>query len=137
MERTAGTIGGCSLAWCTRCLIERRGKSVFMNETAQSAVATMLALAAILGGRTLRTRLSTRCSVGVTNAVICICVLWVTMGFAAAPAVYPRRVINNHQVDLLPLFVWWEHQEHQQGVRPLTSWKHIQGMLEQETIYGW
>jgi hypothetical protein len=53
---------------------------------------------------------------------------------APAPAVYHRRVINNHQVDMLPLFVWLDHK---QGVRPLTSWKHIQGILERETVYGW
>jgi len=53
---------------------------------------------------------------------------------AAAPGVYPRRVINQQSVDLLPLFVWWDHQR---GVRPLTAWKHLQGVLQQETVYGW
>jgi hypothetical protein len=56
---------------------------------------------------------------------------------AAAPTVYERRIINNYQVDLMPLFVWWDHREHQQGARPLTSWKHLQGALERETVYGW
>jgi hypothetical protein len=72
-----------------------------------------------------------------TCCEVFLCILFATETHAAAPAVYHRRVINNHQVDLLPLFAWWDHQEHQHGMRPLTSWKHIQGMLEQETIYGW
>jgi hypothetical protein len=56
---------------------------------------------------------------------------------AAAPTVCERRVINNYQVDLTPLFVWWDHREHHHGMRPLTSWKHLKGALERETVYGW
>ena len=53
---------------------------------------------------------------------------------ASAPTVYDKRVINYHTVDLLPLFVWWDHKH---GARPLTAWKHLQGILERQTVYGW
>jgi hypothetical protein len=66
---------------------------------------------------------------------VTVCMLYANTGSAAAPAVYERRVINNYPVDLMPLFVWWDHQHG--GVRPLTSWKHVQGALERETMYGW
>jgi hypothetical protein len=43
-------------------------------------------------------------------------------------------MINYHQVDLMPLFEWWDRRR---GVRPLASWKHVEGALERETAYGW
>jgi hypothetical protein len=52
----------------------------------------------------------------------------------STPTAYERRVINYHQVDLMPLFEWWDRRK---GVRPLSSWKHVEGMLERETAYGW
>jgi hypothetical protein len=57
-----------------------------------------------------------------------------SLSIASAPTVYDKRVINYHTVDLLPLFVWWDHQK---GVRPLSAWKHLQGILDRETPYGW
>jgi hypothetical protein len=50
------------------------------------------------------------------------------------PAVQSRRLIGYQQVDLSPLFFWWEQQK---GVRPLQAWKHVQGSLERPTVYGW
>src|SRR5690242_4009743 len=54
-------------------------------------------------------------------AIICVCVLCATVAHSTAPAVYPKRVINGYAVDLLPLFVWWDHQDRHGGVRPLAS----------------
>ncbi len=53
---------------------------------------------------------------------------------ASGPTVYEKRIISYHTVDLLPLFVWWDHK---QGARPLTRWKHLQGIMDRETPYGW
>jgi len=52
----------------------------------------------------------------------------------ANPAVYPKRRVNNYTVDLMPLILWWEEPH---GNRPLLSWKHIQGTLEQESGFLW
>ena len=52
----------------------------------------------------------------------------------ANPAVQARRLIGYQQVDLTPLFYWWEHS---QGVRPLQAWKHVQGVLDRQSVYGW
>jgi hypothetical protein len=53
---------------------------------------------------------------------------------SANPAVQARRLIGYQQVDLSPLFYWWEHR---QGVRPLQAWKHVQGVMERQSVYGW
>ena len=65
---------------------------------------------------------------------VVICALFFLPGARGNPAVYERRVINFHQVDLMPLFEWWDRRK---GVRPLASWKHVEGTLERETAYGW
>jgi hypothetical protein len=67
-------------------------------------------------------------------AVAVICGLFVIPSGRSAPTVYERRVINFHQVDLMPLFEWWDRRK---GERPLASWKHVEGTLERETAYGW
>jgi hypothetical protein len=64
---------------------------------------------------------------------LCFVVLMESRGFAD-PAKYPRRTVNYQPIDLMPLLLWWEKP---QGVRPLVSWKHVQGIIERETIYGW
>jgi len=69
-----------------------------------------------------------------TRSVIMCALIFAGIAHSAAPAVYERRVINYQPVDLLPLFAWWDKQ---QGERPLTSWKHVEGSLERETVYGW
>ena len=53
---------------------------------------------------------------------------------SANPAVQARRLIGYQQVDLSPLFYWWEHGK---GVRPLQAWKHVQGVMERQSVYGW
>jgi hypothetical protein len=63
-----------------------------------------------------------------------ICGLFVIPSGRSTPAVYERRVINFHQVDLMPLFEWWDRRN---GARPLASWRHVEGTLERETAYGW
>jgi hypothetical protein len=63
-----------------------------------------------------------------------ICALFLIPSARSTPTTYERRVINYHQVDLMPLFEWWDRRK---GVRPLASWKHVQGTLERETAYGW
>jgi hypothetical protein len=63
-----------------------------------------------------------------------ICALLVIPSARSTPAVHERRVINYHQVDLMPLFEWWDRRK---GARPLASWKHVEGTLERETAYGW
>jgi hypothetical protein len=63
-----------------------------------------------------------------------ICTLLLVNSGRSTPAVYERRVINYHQVDLMPLFEWWDRRK---GVRPLSSWKHVEGVMERETAYGW
>jgi hypothetical protein len=66
---------------------------------------------------------------------LAICVLPLAEAPAFAnPATYPRRVINQQQVDLMPLLIWWDKP---QGARPLVSWKHMHGFLERVTMYGW
>jgi hypothetical protein len=69
---------------------------------------------------------------GLARAVICT--LFLANSGRSTPAVYESRVINYHQVDLMPLFEWWDRRK---GVRPLASWKHVEGTLERETAYGW
>lgn len=66
--------------------------------------------------------------------VAVISTLFFAQGARSTPAVYERRVINYHQVDLAPLFEWWDRRK---GVRPLASWIHVEGFLERETAYGW
>jgi hypothetical protein len=63
-----------------------------------------------------------------------ICAIFLIPTTRGTPAVYERRVINFHQVDLMPLFEWWDRRK---GARPLASWKHVQGTLARETAYGW
>ncbi len=63
-----------------------------------------------------------------------ICALMVITSARSTPTTYERRVINYHQVDLMPLFEWWDRRK---GDRPLASWKHVEGTLERETGYGW
>jgi hypothetical protein len=63
-----------------------------------------------------------------------ICAVFFLPNARSNPAVYERRVVNFHQVDLMPLFEWWDRRK---GARPLASWKHVQGTLERETAYGW
>jgi hypothetical protein len=53
---------------------------------------------------------------------------------AGPPAVYPKRMINYQQVDLMPLLTWWEQQD---GERPLSSWSRVQGFLDKESPLGW
>lgn len=65
---------------------------------------------------------------------VVICALFGIPSARSTPAVYERRVINYHQVDLMPLFEWWDRRK---GDRPLASWKHLEGTLERETAYGW
>lgn len=60
--------------------------------------------------------------------------LLVSLCNASAPTVYDKRVINFQKVDLLPLFVWWDDRR---GGRPLSAWKHLQGILDRETMLGW
>src|SRR5689334_16256377 len=52
---------------------------------------------------------------------------------SANPAVQATRLIGYQQVDLSPLFYWWEHGK---GVRPLQAWKHVQGVMERQSVYG-
>jgi hypothetical protein len=63
-----------------------------------------------------------------------ICALFLISSARGNPTVYERRAVNFHQVDLTPLFEWWDRRK---GERPLASWKHVQGTLERETAYGW
>jgi hypothetical protein len=63
-----------------------------------------------------------------------ICALLAIPSARSTPATYERRVINYHEVDLMPLFEWWDRRK---GDRPLASWKQVQGTLERETAYGW
>jgi len=66
--------------------------------------------------------------------VAIICLVFFVQSARSTPAVYERRVINFQQVDLMRLFEWWDRRK---GVRPLASWKHVEGALERETAYGW
>jgi hypothetical protein len=71
---------------------------------------------------------------GILGGLAVCAVIFLAMAVSARPTVYEKRVINYQPVDLLPLFVWWENPK---GTRPLTSWKHVEGSLERETMYGW
>jgi len=67
----------------------------------------------------------------------CAAICWLFLAESArsaAPMVYEVRTINFQRVDLLPLFDWWQRRR---GVRPLSSWKHIEGALDREAAYGW
>jgi hypothetical protein len=52
----------------------------------------------------------------------------------ANPLKSPRRLINNHSVDLNPLFKWWTNQS---GARPLTAWVRITGTVVATNSWGW
>ena len=60
--------------------------------------------------------------------------LFAEAGASAYPSSYPKRKIGNYFVDLTPLITWWQAPH---GIRPLTSWKHVQGIFEQEVGLGW
>lgn len=70
----------------------------------------------------------------VLDIMVIASLLGSTGSVGAMPTVYPNRVINFHKVDLSPLFVWWDDN---QGERPLTAWKHLEGIVERETPDGW
>lgn len=66
--------------------------------------------------------------------VVIVALLVSASSKGAMPTVYTNRVINYHKVDLSPLFVWWDGN---QGERPLTAWKHLEGIVEKEIADGW
>ena len=65
---------------------------------------------------------------------VIVALLVSTASMRPMPTVYPKRVINNHTVNLSPLFAWWDEKH---GGRPLTAWKHLEGVFDQETVQGW
>jgi hypothetical protein len=50
------------------------------------------------------------------------------------PCVYPRRMVNGYAVDLRPLMEWWAEPK---GLRPLSGWKHVRGIITEDTALGW
>jgi len=52
----------------------------------------------------------------------------------ADPCGCPKRMIRGQTVDLQPLMNWWREPK---GVRPLSSWKHLNGFIIRDTPYGW
>jgi hypothetical protein len=52
----------------------------------------------------------------------------------ASPLQYPKRVIDEHTVDLSPLFHWWTNHH---GSRPLTGWVHVTGSVTDSNAMGW
>jgi hypothetical protein len=53
---------------------------------------------------------------------------------AATPLKSPKRLINQNQVDLSPLFHWWTNRS---GDRPLRAWVHITGAIVGTNSWGW
>jgi hypothetical protein len=53
---------------------------------------------------------------------------------AATPLKGPKRLINQNQVDLSPLFHWWTNRS---GDRPLRAWVHISGAIVGTNSWGW
>ena len=66
----------------------------------------------------------------------CFC-LFASAAFAPAqanPLKGPRRTIDQHIVDLHPLFQWWTNRA---GERPLEAWVHITGHIVGTNSWGW
>jgi len=53
---------------------------------------------------------------------------------AATPLKSPKRLINQDQVDLSPLFHWWTNRS---GEQPLRAWVHITGAIVGTNSWGW
>jgi hypothetical protein len=50
------------------------------------------------------------------------------------PARVPKRMVNEHTVDLSPLFRWWTKHD---GERPLPAWAHLNGKVAGTNGYSW
>jgi hypothetical protein len=66
--------------------------------------------------------------------IYCAISLFCEGGLQANPAQDPKRVVNEHAVDLTPLFHWWTNHS---GARPLRSWAHLTGTVLATNSLGW
>ncbi len=52
----------------------------------------------------------------------------------ANPCVCPKRMIRGYTVNLQPLMDWWQQPK---GARPLSAWRHVQGVVVRDDPRGW
>ena len=127
MARTAATISVCNSGWCIHYLDRGADGDELDSQNRNRSENRSHFEDSSRGGIPFPGLSALAC------LALCFVVLMESRGFAD-PAKYPRRTVNYQPIDLMPLLLWWEKP---QGVRPLVSWKHVQGIIERETIYGW